>query len=150
MNSDLYRKKFNLVSKINGGNWDFIANFPPKQRKKLEIKLREMCRTIGYHDNVQYIKCPLCINNSNIILQKRVNQHKFKFRCYNCKFSFMITINPHEILCGNCNGAGVTRNLITPAFGSKYFHNIKCKVCRGFGKLDWCSIITRAREKGTS
>lgn len=122
-------------------------NLPEKQLIKLNRKVRVILRTLHYRINGECTRCPICSDNRYVVLHKRVNQHKFKFHCMECKFSYMLTIEPHEILCDNCNGAGVKRVMVRPSIGKGYFNSTLCKVCNGNGRLDWVSRVTKA--KGT-
>jgi hypothetical protein len=123
-------------------------NLPQKEITKLDKKLRNICRAVGYKlKNEEFIYCPLCANNRDIALHTKVNQSKFKFHCYFCDFTFMIIVAEPEIICKNCNGEGRKKTLDKKRKHRCLNSAITCKQCQGNGKLDWVSRVTRA--KGT-
>lgn len=133
--------------KVRRINWLLCStnNMPEKQKIKLDRKVRELYRTVYYRVESESTRCPLCVDNYYVVLSKKINQHKFKFHCMKCKFSYMVVIQSHEILCGNCNGSGINRILIKPDIGKPYFATSKCKICNGNGRLDWVSRVTKAK-----
>jgi len=121
---------------INKSKWNLLTH-----------KSREFFRTRFCHVTPATMKCPVCWQDTSIYLVKKFNQSKFNFRCYDCNFTFLVVIEPYQMLCETCRGSGRvwkinnTPNRVNiPTWETKI-----CDICKGRGRLDWCSRVTRVK-----
>jgi ribosomal protein RSM22 (predicted rRNA methylase) len=131
---------------FNSKQWNLLS----KQQKKKDLNYKdlEFFRTLFCKETPSKMRCPICLKNRSVFLTKKINQCKFKFRCDNCKFTFLLVIEPHQILCDNCRGSGRSWKISNNSniVNIVTWETEECGVCKGKGNLDWCSRVTRAKE----
>lgn len=134
------RKYVFMIKKINN------SNLPDKTKNKLRKDTEKVYRSVFLPLIHHWMYCPVCLNNGDLELRKKVNQRKFKFRCKKCNFSFQIILKEGELLCSECNGAGYIIKDYLYINGKKSTVKVPCNNCGKKGKYDWCERITKAKR----